>query len=65
LQVCSDFCSGFEYFGVEFGKECFCGTAEEFASAVPSDDCGLTHKILCTGDATVACGGPNALRVYQ
>ncbi|CAN0473208.1 unnamed protein product, partial [Laminaria digitata] len=46
-------------------KQCFCGTAEEFASAVPSDQCGLTHQNLCTGDATVACGGNNAIRVYQ
>ncbi|CAM9274851.1 unnamed protein product [Laminaria digitata] len=64
-QVCSEHCSGFEYFGVEFARECFCGTAEEFASAVPSDQCGLNHVSLCTGDATVACGGNGAIRVYQ
>ena len=46
-------------------EQCHCGTAEEFANATPSDQCGLTYPTLCTGDATTACGGADAVSVYE
>lgn len=46
-------------------EQCFCGTGAEFADAVESDECGLTYPSLCTGDATLACGGADAVSVYE
>eukprot|EP00904_Undaria_pinnatifida_P008999 jgi/Undpi1/5229/HiC_scaffold_2.g00511.m1 len=64
-EICSAYCADYEYFGLEFGSECFCGTGEELESAVSSDQCGLTFESLCTGDATTACGGRNSISVYN
>eukprot|EP00904_Undaria_pinnatifida_P009002 jgi/Undpi1/5231/HiC_scaffold_2.g00512.m2 len=64
-EACSDHCSEYEYFGVEFGRECFCGTETKFKSAVSSNQCGLTYESLCTGDSTAACGGRDAISVYK
>eukprot|EP00904_Undaria_pinnatifida_P009040 jgi/Undpi1/5266/HiC_scaffold_2.g00547.m1 len=64
-QVCSYFCSGFDYFGLEFGGECFCGTAEDFEESTVSENCGLSSEYLCTGDPSTACGGWNSISVYH
>ena len=46
--------------------QCFCGTAEEFdEDAEESDQCGLVSEYLCTGNPNTACGGYNAIGVYQ
>lgn len=37
----------------------------EVGSAAVSDDCGVEYEDLCTGDATMACGGDDAIAVYQ
>lgn len=64
-QICSDFCSDYEFFGLESGSQCYCGTAGEFQGAVSSDDCGTNFAHLCTGDSTTACGGDGAINVFQ
>eukprot|EP00904_Undaria_pinnatifida_P009184 jgi/Undpi1/5396/HiC_scaffold_2.g00677.m1 len=64
-QICSDFCSDYDFFGLESASECYCGTADEFENAVSSEDCGTSYPTLCTGDATTACGGFGAISVYQ
>lgn len=46
-------------------EQCYCGTADEFDNAVSSDKCGTSYPTLCTGDATTACGGFGAIRVYE
>ena len=45
--------------------QCFCGTADEFAGAVSSDECGTGHEFLCTGDSAAACGGDDALSLIH
>ena len=45
--------------------QCFCGTVEEFEDSFASEQCGLFYESLCTGDPTAACGGWNAISVYQ
>lgn len=47
------------------GRQCFCGTASEFESATTSDGCGSTYEYLCSGDSTVACGGFQAISIYE
>ncbi|CAN0363674.1 unnamed protein product, partial [Laminaria digitata] len=51
---------------VPHNKQCYCGSATEFASAVSTPgDCGTEYFFLCTGDATTACGGQNRINVYK
>lgn len=45
--------------------QCSCGTADHFKLARPSDKCDVNYHFLCTGDATVTCGGEDAIRVYH
>jgi hypothetical protein len=60
LEACAGFCAGFEYFGVEFGKECYCGNAYGGAEADDAGDCFSR----CEGDATELCGGEDRISVY-
>ncbi|KAK4162775.1 putative fungistatic metabolite [Cladorrhinum sp. PSN259] len=63
LARCAEFCEGYEYFGAEFGRECFCGDAFGLGSveAGSKDECGMT----CAGDADEYCGAGNRLSVYR
>ncbi|KAF5021795.1 hypothetical protein F66182_6170 [Fusarium sp. NRRL 66182] len=60
VQACSD--DNFLYAGIEYGGECYCGDGFTDGS-VPAalTDCGM----LCNGNASEYCGGPNRLNVYQ
>jgi len=58
--VCKTDCIGFTYYGVEYGRECYCGNS--FPSGIPvSTACTIT----CAGDSTQICGGGNALNIYN
>lgn len=62
LESCAAFCSGYQYFGVEYAQECYCGSCFNAGSAViASGKCAMT----CTGDASEFCGGSYALSVYK
>ena len=59
---CSAFCSGYNYFSVEYGSECYCGNAlANPTSAVPASDCNMS----CTGDATEACGAGRRMNLFK
>jgi hypothetical protein len=61
-EYCSQRCSGFKYFGTEYGQECYCGDSFNTGSTVTSDsDCSFK----CPGDATEFCGAGNRLTVYE
>ena len=46
--------------------QCFCGTAEDVDdNDGMSDQCGILSTYLCAGDPTTACGGRDAINVYQ
>jgi hypothetical protein len=72
LQLCQDFCitrgtqlvgAPFAYWGVEFGRECYCGSAvTSGATAVDRDQC---EQLLCSGNSTQVCGGHDRIAVYQ
>ncbi|KAM0335804.1 hypothetical protein ACHAQA_000854 [Verticillium albo-atrum] len=62
LATCAAFCSGFRYFGTEYGAECYCGNSlHPSSSAAPLDDCAMP----CAGDSSTHCGGPNRLTLYE
>ncbi|KAK1977594.1 WSC domain-containing protein [Colletotrichum cereale] len=53
---------GYEYAGVEFGSECFCGSSiQNGAALIAAESC----NIPCTADKTQYCGGAGALNIYK
>ena len=61
-EYCSERCSGFKYFGTEYGQECYCGNSFNTGSVpAPAADCSFP----CPGDANEFCGAGNRLTVYE
>lgn len=60
--ACATFCAGYEYFGTEYGRECYCGN-ELAASSLeaPATECHM----LCAGNSKEYCGASNRLSVYK
>lgn len=62
LELCADYCSGFTFFGTEYGRECYCGDSLGAGSAsAPPTECNMP----CAGDATAFCGAGNRLELYR
>ncbi|PAA52381.1 hypothetical protein BOX15_Mlig003596g1, partial [Macrostomum lignano] len=55
-ELCTSVCSlgVFPYFGIQVGKECFCGTSYGSLGAASETDCNR----VCTGNGASKCGGP-------
>jgi hypothetical protein len=61
LEACQAYCSAYTYFGVEYGRECYCGNSFNAGSTLaPAADCSMT----CPGAPTQYCGAGNRLSVY-
>lgn len=63
LDKCASACSSFSYFGVEYGRECYCSSSGLNAGSVSAleDECSFD----CPGKATQRCGAGNRLNVYS
>ncbi|KAH8594282.1 WSC domain-containing protein [Bisporella sp. PMI_857] len=66
VQKCADYCSRnrvyYMYFGVEYGRECYCGNKINSGSNhAESSNCNMA----CPGDKTKTCGGGNHLNIFQ
>lgn len=63
LETCATFCDGFEYFGAEYGRECYCGNTpkEGSAKAANQDDCSFP----CAGDKFEFCGAGSRMQLYK
>lgn len=61
LALCQD--KGFQYAGVEYGSECFCGAG--FSNGASLDKASQQCTMGCSGDSTSLCGGPNAIQLYE
>ncbi|AEO65393.1 uncharacterized protein THITE_2112326 [Thermothielavioides terrestris NRRL 8126] len=59
VESCAAFCTKFKYFGVEYGRECYCDNSLS-ATATADSDCAMP----CAGDADETCGNGNRLNVY-
>lgn len=57
-KACDD--AGFAYSGVEFGSQCWCGSAPQ-QPLVTSAGCTMD----CAGDSAQKCGGSNAIRIFS
>ncbi|KAM0738544.1 hypothetical protein ACQRIT_006281 [Beauveria bassiana] len=62
LGDCSRFCSGFAFFGLEYGRECYCGNTFNGGAVETSEsECSM----LCPGGMQCDyCGAGNRLSVY-
>ncbi len=61
IEKCGASCSKFQYFGVEYGDECYCGNTKASSSAqAPESDCNMA----CPGNAQEICGAGNRLSTY-
>lgn len=68
VERCAAYCAGYQYMGVEFGSECYCGgdvdgKGVKSATVVRTSPNNCTMP--CNGDATQLCGGSGWLNLYQ
>ncbi|KAF1924541.1 heme peroxidase, partial [Didymella exigua CBS 183.55] len=62
IESCAAFCNPYQFFGLEYGRECYCGNAQNAKSvAASASDC----KMPCKGDSTQTCGGGQRLSLYK
>ncbi len=62
VESCAAFCNGANYFGVEYGRECYCGASLPSTSTPqPATDCSFK----CAGNSTEYCGAGNRLNIYE
>ncbi len=67
-EFCVDVCAarGYEFAGVEYGSQCFCGNGISVSAdgrsgvKVKEDECGM----ICGGDRTELCGAGNRVGIW-
>lgn len=61
VQKCAAACKAYDLFGLEYGRECYCGNKTRTGSVmVPNNECNFT----CPGNKAQSCGGSNRLDLY-
>ncbi|KAL8784983.1 MAG: hypothetical protein Q9213_003644 [Squamulea squamosa] len=61
---CAAYCSGYTYFGVEYGSQCYCGN--QFTNPTAPAPKGETEcNMKCSGDATKFCGAGNRMNLFK
>jgi hypothetical protein len=61
VEMCAEYCAPYQYFGVEYGRECYCGNTRAADSvAAPDADCSFA----CADDATEMCGAGMRYDLY-
>ena len=59
---CAAFCSGYNYMGLEYGSECWCGNTYPNPTSLASDkDCSFP----CSGRASELCGAGDRLTMFK
>jgi hypothetical protein len=62
VEKCATLCSGYEYYGVEYAGECYCGDAILNGAFKLADQ--SVCNLACKGDSSEFCGGLSALNIY-
>lgn len=62
-SVCSQLCSEYTFYGLQYGSQCMCGNNIQPGRAfpIPSSRC----EVPCTGDSNQSCGGSGTIDLYQ
>jgi glucan endo-1,3-alpha-glucosidase len=58
-EVCSSFCSGYTYYGVEYSTQCYCGNTIDSSSIV-----AINCTDTCGGNSAESCGGGWAVNIF-
>ncbi|MCJ1393673.1 hypothetical protein MMC18_006549 [Xylographa bjoerkii] len=59
---CAVFCSGYNYMGLEYGSECWCGNSYANPTSLsPDTDCSFS----CSGSASEVCGAGDRLTMFK
>ncbi|KAN0092429.1 WSC domain containing protein [Hyaloscypha variabilis] len=61
IEYCMGNCTGYQYFGVEYGVECYCGNNLTFGSYQATDGRCI---MLCGGNNNEICGGRAGQTLY-
>ncbi|RCI08684.1 hypothetical protein L249_4857 [Ophiocordyceps polyrhachis-furcata BCC 54312] len=62
LDKCEAFCSKYNYWGTEYGRECYCGNSLSSSSkTAPLSDCNMP----CGGNGSEYCGAGDRLELYS
>ncbi|KAE8454316.1 hypothetical protein EG329_005241 [Mollisiaceae sp. DMI_Dod_QoI] len=62
LESCMAFCLGFTMFGVEYGRECYCGNKLSAGSVAAPNQADCSFQ--CPGNGAEYCGAGNRLELY-
>ncbi|KAI8630141.1 heme peroxidase [Xylariaceae sp. FL1651] len=61
LESCMKNCTGYYYWGAEYGRECYCGNSLDPSS----NDAAIAEcNMVCSGDPTEYCGAGNRVELY-
>ena len=62
VEKCAASCSQYQYFGLEYATECYCGNDLDATSTSQSlQDCNMP----CGGNSSQSCGGPYRISLYN
>ncbi|KAG0636289.1 hypothetical protein HOY80DRAFT_891585 [Tuber brumale] len=62
VDTCLGICNAYEYAGLEYGRECWCGnTLASGAVPAPATEC----RMKCAGNALEYCGAGSRLSLYK
>lgn len=62
VEMCADACSRYAFYGVEYGRECWCDDRIERTAFVSPDP--SVCNFACKGDASETCGGRSTINIY-
>ncbi|EFQ96906.1 WSC domain-containing protein 2 [Nannizzia gypsea CBS 118893] len=62
VAACSGLCKGYQFFGLEYGTECYCGNSRSSSSMqAPESECNQP----CGGDSSETCGAGYRIGIYK
>ena len=66
IENCASRCASFSYFGTEYSGECYCGNTINAGAALQPDTDPQVNgcNMVCAGNSSEYCGGPNRLDMY-
>jgi hypothetical protein len=60
IGMCLQACQGYQFAGMEYGGECYCGNSLVAGASAPLGDCAMP----CNDNGTEYCGAGNRLSLY-